>query len=201
MDVQAFWDVIGNYNQSTWIGQCVILAFIAFSFVVALWKKTTWLLSLSLGVGTLFIGVVFFLLFGTQPIQKFFAAPLYLAIGILFLYEAAAHKSVRFHKPTLVQWGLLTLFIVYPLVSFSLGHSYPQLVVHIMPCPLISLCIVSYSCYEKKNNLLLLLMTIWGLTGVKAFFANALEDVILLLCGLFGLSVLVKEFLARKKPI
>jgi len=36
-------------------------------------------------------------------------------------------------------------------------------------------------------------MTIWGITGVKAFFANALEDIILLICGVYCMYLLVRE--------
>jgi hypothetical protein len=33
--------------------------------------------------------------------------------------------------------------------------------------------IAAYSYYDRRNKLLLLLMALWGLTGVKAFFAHA----------------------------
>lgn len=39
---------------------------------------------LALGIVNLFIGIVYFLIYGTEPIQRFFALPLYLAIGILY---------------------------------------------------------------------------------------------------------------------
>ncbi len=42
--------------------------------------------------------------------------------------------------------------------------------------------------------MLLTLMTIWGLTGVKAFIVNAYEDVILLICGIYCLGILMKQF-------
>jgi len=198
MDAQAFWNVIGNYNQSTLIWQCVLLPLIIISLILAYFQKATWLLNATLGICNIFIGVVFFLIYGTEPIQTYFAAPLYLVIGCLFIYEAIKYRTNRFNKPGTVQWILLCLIIVYPLVSFLLGHSYPQLVVYIMPCPIISLSIVTYSCYTHKNKLLLLLMTLWGLTGVKAFFANALEDIILLICGLFCLWLLISELKKRR---
>ncbi|MDL2300264.1 DUF6064 family protein [Clostridiaceae bacterium OttesenSCG-928-D20] len=199
MDAQAFWNVIGNYNQSTWVWQCVILALIIISFILAFFQKVAWLPKITLGIGNIFIGVVFFLVYGTEPIQIYFAAPLYLGTGILFIYEAIKHKCSRFNRPVAGQWVLLSLVIVYPQVSFLLGHSFPQFVVYIMPCPIISLSIVIYSCYDHKNMPLLLLMAIWGLTGVKAFFANALEDIILLICGLFCLRLLIQELKNKQR--
>lgn len=193
MDAQVFWNIIGNYNQATLIWQCMILALIITSLILAYFQKAIWFPKITLGIANIFIGIVFFIIFGTEPIQTYFAAPLYIAIGCLFIYEAIKYRTSGFNKPGIVQWMLLCLIIVYPLVSFLLGHSFPQLVVYIMPCPIISLSIVIYSCYNHKNKLLLLLMTIWGLTGVKAFFANALEDIILLICGFYCLYIFITE--------
>jgi hypothetical protein len=199
MDTQLFWDVIGNYNHSTWVYQCAILALITASAVLAFLKQASRLLNAVLGIGNVFIGAVFFLVFGTEPIQRYFAAPLFLAIGFLFLYEARKRENNRLYMTGGMRWVLLSLCVLYPLISVLLGHSFPQMVVYIMPCPMVSLSIVLYSCYQQKNKLLLLLMTVWGLTGVKAFFVNALEDVILLTCGLFCLWLLIKEMRVRQR--
>jgi hypothetical protein len=198
VDTQVFWNIIGNYNQSTLIWQCVILSLIITSLGISYFQKAMWSPKITLGIANLFIGIVFFLIYGTEPIQTYFAAPLYIAIGCLFIYEAIKNKSDRFNKLGKVQWILLCLFIVYPLVSLLLGHAFPQLVIYIMPCPIISLSIVAYSCYNHKNKLLLLLMAVWGFTGVKAFFTNAAEDIILLICGLYCLCLLIRE-LKRKQ--
>jgi hypothetical protein len=199
MDAQAFWNVIGSYNQSSWVCQCAVLALIAAGAVLAFSQKAAGFLKAALGLGNLFIGVVFFLVFGTEPIQRYAAAPLFLAIGGLFLYEAVRRKTDCFRTPGVIQWALLFLFAVYPLISVLLGHSFPQMVVHVMPCPMVSLSIVLYSCYEQKSKPLLLFMTLWGLTGIKAFFVNALEDTILLLCGLFCLWLFIKQCVAGRK--
>lgn len=193
MDAQAFWNVIGNYNQETLIWQCVILTLVIISLVMVYFQKTIWGPKITLGIANLFIGIVFFIYYGTEPIQTYFAAPLFITTGSLFIYEGIRYKRSRFNRLDKVQWVLLCLFVMYPLISFLLGHSFPQLVVYIMPCPIISLSIVVYTCYDHKNKLLLLLMTIWGLTGIKAFFVNALEDIILLICGLFCLFIFIQE--------
>ena len=51
-------------------------------------QKVKWAAKFSLGIVNLFIGIAFFAWYGTEPIQKFFALPLYLFCGILFLFEA-----------------------------------------------------------------------------------------------------------------
>ena len=94
-------------------------------------------------------------------------------------------------KPTAVQALLLLLWLLYPLVSLLLGNAFPQMVTHIMPCPIVSLSITVCAGYRYKNRLLLALLTLWGLTGIKSIFFHAYEDTILLLCGLYGAVQLV----------
>ena len=60
-------------------------------------------------------------------------------------------------------------------------------------CPVISLSIVVYAGYERKNKVLLALLTIWGLTGIKSVIFNAYEDIILLVCGLYGILLFANE--------
>ncbi len=192
MDASVFWDVIGNYNTFTWIYQCVIAISLLISAGLAVLKNKAWLLKAALGVGNIFIGVVFFLVYGTEAIQKYFAAPLFLLTGLLLFREAVMYRNVKLGKPGAVQWILLLMFIIYPMASFLLGHTFPRIVTYIIPCPFISLSIAVYSCYEQKSKLILLLLTIWGVTGLKAFFVNAFEDIILLICGLFCLWILIR---------
>ena len=64
---------------------------------------------------------------------------------------------------------------------------------YIMPCPVISLSIVVYAGYERKNKVLLALLTIWGLTGIKSVIFNAYEDIILLVCSLYGILLFANE--------
>lgn len=39
----------------------------------------------------------------------------------------------------------------------------------------------------------LALLTVWGLTGIKSVIFSAYEDIILLICGLYGVVLLVSE--------
>ncbi len=67
------------------------------------------------------------------------------------------------------------------------------MVTSIMPCPVVSFGIVVYSGYSRKNRLLLALLTLWGLTGIKSLLFHVYEDLILLLCGLYGVRQLLLE--------
>ncbi|MFQ7856168.1 MAG: DUF6064 family protein [Flavonifractor plautii] len=50
--------------------------------------KAPWAAKFALGIANLWIGLAFFARYGSEPIQKYFALPLYLLFGILFLYES-----------------------------------------------------------------------------------------------------------------
>ena len=193
MDAQAFWNVIGNYNEQTWFIQIALFIFVFLAVILSYMRKVKWAAKFVLGIANLFIGIVFFAWYGTEPIQKYFALPLYLVCGGLFLYECWRNKSDVILKPKRIQVILLLLYLFYPVVSFLLGNSFPQMVTYIMPCPVISLSIAVYAGYKRKNKILLVVLIIWGLTGIKSIIFNAYEDIILLLCGLYGLVLLVNE--------
>jgi len=197
MDAAAFWRIIGEYNTATITYQIALFVILLIVATLAIKKNKGWLCKAFLGILNLFIGVVFFAKYGTEPIQLYFALPLYIGTGVLFLYDAWKNKDAECLRPNTWQWVLIGLYLLYPVVSILCGSSYPEMVTHIMPCPVITISIALYSCFAKKNRLLLILMTIWGLTGVKAIIFHAYEDLILLAAGIYGVILVIKSF--RKK--
>jgi hypothetical protein len=193
MNTQAFWNVIGNYNEQTKIIQIGLFIFVIIAIALSYMKKVNWTAKFALGITNLFIGIVFYGWYGTEPIQKYFALPLYLLCGILFLYEIWHNKNDMLEKPNRIQCLLIILYLLYPFVSVLLGNSFPKMVTYVMPCPIVSLSIAVYSGYKRKNKLLLILLTVWGLTGIKSFMFNVYEDIILLVCGFYGIALLVSE--------
>jgi hypothetical protein len=198
VDVQVFWNVISTYNSYTLLIQIALFLFLISAMVLSYLGKIKWLAKFSLGVVNLFIGIVFFGLYGVEPIQKFFALPLYLCCGFLFLLECIKNKDDTLSKPDRGQSVLLLLYSLYPFISMLLGNRFPQMVTYIMPCPIISLSIAVYAGYGKKNRLLLLLLTIWGLTGIKSIIFHAYEDIILLISGIYGIFLIMSE---RKRTL
>lgn len=199
MDAQAFWDVIGRYNQDTIVIQIILLFVLAAGIMIVRTNKIAWMEKVVLGIANLFIGIVFFGAYGTEPIQKFFALPLYLMCGILFLYEAFRNKNNQPNNFNFTQTLLILLYVLYPIISWALGNKFPRMVTHIMPCPIVSLSLAIYASYPRKNKVLLVLLTIWGLTGIKSVIFSAYEDIILLACGIYGVYLMVKEFSVSQK--
>lgn len=201
MDAQVFWNIIGNYNKQTWTIQIILIIFLAFSIALSYMQKVKWTAKFSLGIANLFIGIAFFARYGTEPVQRFFAMPLYLFCGILFLFETRKYKDDTLEKPNIIQAIFLLLYSFYPVISMLLGNSFPQMVTYIMPCPVMSLSITVYAGYKRKNKVLLALLTIWGLTGIKSIIFNAYEDIILLIAGLYGIVLLIREIKRSKQKV
>ena len=75
MDAQAFWNVIGNYNEQTWSIQIILFTFMLLAIMLSYMQRVKWAAKFSLGIVNLFIGIAFFAWYGTEPVQKFFALP------------------------------------------------------------------------------------------------------------------------------
>lgn len=119
--------------MDTWGLQIVLLLVLLIMFALSYTQKAPWAAKFALGIANLWIGLAFFARYGSEPIQKYFALPLYLLFGILFLYESRHNGADTLQKPTAVQALLLLLWLLYPLVSLLLGNAFPQMVTHIMP--------------------------------------------------------------------
>ena len=193
MDVSAFWDVIGEYNQATRYIQLSLLALMGVAVFISFKFEKAIVLKVILGLINLFIAFGFFFTYGTQPIQKYFAFPLFLLTGIIFLNEAIKNRDDHLQKPQVLHYVFFVLYLIYPLVSIAFGNTFPKMVTHIMPCPVATISLVLYSLYSKKNKALLALLTIWGLTGVKSVIFAAYEDIILLAAGIFGVTLLINS--------
>lgn len=93
MNATAFWDVIGNYNTQSMVFQIGMLIFLVVGFAFSYTQKVNWAAKFVLGTTNLFIAIAFFAWFGTEPIQIYFALPLFLLCGGLFLYEWIRNKN------------------------------------------------------------------------------------------------------------
>lgn len=121
--------------QSTHKGSSSHLVCISyFSLMMPYTQKNRWAAKFALRIANLFIGVVFFAWYGTEPIQSYFALPLYGLCGSLLLYESWHNRDDILEHPNLVQTFLLLTYLCYSLISAMLGNRFPQMVTYIMPC-------------------------------------------------------------------
>ncbi len=196
---EQFWEVIRVYNQSTIILQFIIVFLLIASVYIAYKWRIYYLPKLAMAVSNLFIGMVFFLIFDKSAVGYYFAFPVYISISVLLFVDSVKNRDDEFQKFEGVSIPLLILVLFYPLISFLLGHHYPRQVLYILPCPVISLSILIYSRYSKQSVTILILMTIWALTGFKAVIFNVMEDLILFITGFYGIFLIAKLLTLRKK--
>ena len=130
---EEFWRVIGAFNSGTILIQIILTAGLALSISVAFKGILPRLPKLMLSAAFLFIGIVFFLVYDRSPTAYFFGFPLYAVTGVLFLIDALRHPSDAFRGFSPVSGVLLAITLLYPLVSFLLGHRYPAIVLYLLP--------------------------------------------------------------------
>jgi hypothetical protein len=183
-----FWKTIENYNLQTLPLQVFFSVLLIGVIIVTFFKKEQWItitLKSIFGILFFFVGICFFLMIDQSFIAMIFG-PFFIIIGCLFFIEVF-RSTVPFQSPTPMQYVLYGLVLSYPVVSYLLDHHYPQQVLYILPCPLVSFALITYSRTVKRNDLLNILLILWGLTGVKAFIFDIKEDLILLVVGIYGL--------------
>ena len=71
MDAQAFWNVIGQYNQNTIIIQVILLILTVIAVTLSYTNKIVCSAKLMLGIANLFIGVVFLDTMGLNRFRSF----------------------------------------------------------------------------------------------------------------------------------
>jgi hypothetical protein len=189
-----FWKIIGIYNEQTLIAQCLLSLFLILSVILSFKTKYYYLLKLMLATCNIFIGIQFFYIIDKSKIAVIFAGPLFLITGLLFIFTAIKEKNDKPKKLNKIQIVALLLILFYPIASYMSGNEYPRIVLYVLPCPFISLSIVLYSLYQKRNKFLEITMILWALTGLpKAFIFNVYEDIILFIIGCYGIYIYIKD--------
>ena len=186
--VDDFWKIIGTYNLDTIYIQGIfslfIIGILIFSFIRQNRVIANLIKSLFSAV-FIFVGIYFFLIIDKSFTAMIFG-PYFIIIGLLFILGLFYSNSLL-QYPTRFQYLLYGLVLLYPMISYALNHRYPQQVLYILPCPITSIVLITYCRFKKRNDILNLMLIIWGLTGIKAFIFDVKEDLILLIVGLYGL--------------
>jgi len=203
-----FWNIVAAYNQATWAMQLALLAggVVLTGAVLARpvpIRQTV--LKGFLAVVFAWLAVLFFFLRDASPIGRFFAGPLFVACAALFAWDMRAGR-IRFALPPerwrrVGTWILLASTLLYPWVSYLLGHRYPRLTTPIMPCPFtvatLALLTAAFPQVDKKLYGLLL---VWAALGLPKMFGlfDVREDTILFAAGVYGAAVWIW---ASRQPI
>ena len=201
---ETFWNQMGAYNEATFPAQiAMIVLAIALTYLVFAKpsNKTNNFMKAFLSFVFAWNGIVFFLIYAKNPISTFVGAPLFIIVAILFAVDIFTKKisfklpDVKWQKHITILWILLVL--LYPLIGFALGHSYPKTCMPIAPCPLtvfaIALVTAAIPKVDKKVYILLLPWAILSLPKCLGAL-DCYEDCILFVAGVYGLILLVKNW-------
>ena len=216
MSTEVFWTQVSAYNETMWpiaIVMIVAAAFLAGRVFFRPGARTDMWMKASLSFAFAWNGVVFFLIFLKNPISMFIGAPLFIVLSLLFAADIVT-KRTQFRPPeTAWKKGVTIFWIVlvflYPVIGWTLGHVYPQMLLPVFPCPLtvFAIALIAAAAPNVDRKVFILLLP-WALMALPKCFGalDCYEDCILFAAGVYGLVELIRNWKgqqaeARKEPL
>jgi hypothetical protein len=208
MNAELFWTGVASYNQALWPVQAVMIvvaAVLTYRVFARPGPRTDAWLKAFLSFAFLWNAVVFFLVYVRNPISTFVGIPLFLAVAALFAIDIWA-KRTAFRLPGVLWKRVLTiawlvLVASYPVVGWAfVGHSYPRMLLPMMPCPLtvFAVALVAAAAPRADKKVFVALLP-WALLALPKCFGvlDCYEDCILFASGVYGLVVLIASWRAQ----
>jgi hypothetical protein len=152
----------------------------------------------------LWVGLVFWVPAASQVAMLYAPAALFTVQGVLFL-SALVRDRVAYGSAgrvaTIIGLALVTYALVgYPLVGLGVGHVYPHAVLSpLFPCPAIVLTFGLLLFARGVPRHLLVIPTLWALSGLMWLYLGMFEDAGLVIAGLVGVVMIAaRERAARR---
>ena len=176
---EQFFEIFEKYNQSVFPMQFILVWMASASVLLAISKKrfSDEIITGILAFLWLWAGIVYHLVFFTRINSgAYLFSAMFIAQGLLFLYQGMTLKRLNFHlKPDI--YGVLgTIFmtyalVVYPVIGVSLGHVFPAAPTFGAPCPLVIFTFGILMWTDKKfAPYLLIIPLLWAIIGSTAAF-------------------------------
>lgn len=199
--LDQFLKVFKNYNETVFPMQVILLmaGIAAIYLAIKPAYKSDKVISIILALLWLWMGVVYHLIFFSS-INK--AACLFGAVfilqGILFLIHGVfiSNLSFKFRPDMYGTTGILLILfalIVYPVLGYFIGHTYPFAPSFGLPCPTTIFTFGLLLLSDKNCPVSILVIPfIWSVIGfTAAIYFGFLEDTGLIVAGLFAVIVLL----------
>jgi hypothetical protein len=198
---EQFFQVFREYNLSVEPMQLIfhLLAVIVIFLVIRKNKFSDRTNSGILGFFWLWIGIVYHLIFFTS-INKaaYIFEVMFIIQGILFVYSGIVREKFSFKYKSDV-YGvtgvifILYALIIYPILGYLAGHTYPDNPTFGLPCPTTIFTFGILLWANKKIPIYVIIIpTLWSVIG---FFAalnfSVYEDVGLLIAGIGGFILIL----------
>jgi hypothetical protein len=204
MDTVTFWNHIATYNETTWLVQAMMIiaaVYLTYRVFARPGARTDVWMKAFLAFVFAWDGIVLFLVFLRNPISMFTGVPLFIIVSILFVVDIFV-KKIHFKLPEgrwmrglTIAWIALT--VLYPLLGWPLGHTWPKVLLPLFPCPLTVFAIALVAAaVPKTDKKIFIALLPWALLGLPKCFGalDCYEDCILFASGVYGLIVLIKNW-------
>jgi len=208
MNAELFWTGVGRYNEAMWPVQAmlvVLAAILTYRVFARPGPRTDVWMKAFLSFAFLWNAVVFFLVYVRNPISTLTGVPLFLVVAAFFAIDIWAKKTafgvpdVRWKRALTIAW--LVLVASYPVIGWAfLGHTYPRILLPMMPCPLtvFAIALVAAAAPRADKKVFVALLP-WALMALPKCFGvlDCYEDCILFASGVYGLAVLIASWRAQ----
>lgn len=199
--MEQFLDVFARYNVAVWPAQIVLYASAVFTIGLALQRKgdSGWIINSLMAVLWLWSGIVYQMVFFSRINQAaYLFGAFFIFQSLLFISAGVLKRKISFSFSG-SSYGIIGLLffiyalVIYPILSYKLGHRYPMTPTFGVPCPII---IFTFGMFLWSKREVPLYMTIipllWSLLGLSAALSLGMkEDFGLVIAGVSGFFLIV----------
>jgi hypothetical protein len=191
-------EYFASYNESIWPAQVAgyALGLLTLVPLVRAGKLVNRLVTAVLAFLWLWLGLVFWRRAAAEMAMLYAPTVLFTVQGALFIY-ALARDRITYGAvgPTYTVVGLLFIaygLVAYPLIGLLVGHVYPSTALSpLFPCPGIILTFGALLLGRRVPEYLLVVPTLWALSGALWFSLGMVEDAGLVIAGVVGVIMIV----------
>lgn len=196
--MEPFWMTLQSFRDDTFMVQMlIIVAYLGILFLIAKREgaRTDAIVKVILSSIFIFNGIACFLMYFSElPMAKFFAGPLYLAIGYLFLVDIMARRIHFTFNISPLRRFLAFIFVIlaflFPVFGMLSGHA--MIALPGVPCPLaiFTLALLS-AAMPRVDNIIVFMLLAWVMVNIPKIFGHVgcYEEIILILAGAYVLGL------------
>jgi len=186
------------YNERIWPMQVVGFALGLLTLVPLFRSGRVWdrVVTGVLAFLWLWLGLVFWREAAATMAMLYAPTVLFAVQGALFLY-ALVRDRITYGSVELIHTAIGLAFIAYallgyPLVGLLVGHVYPRAALSpLFPCPAIVLTFGVLLLARRVPLYLLVIPTLWAMSGMLWFYLGMVEDAGLVIAGIVGVIMLI----------
>jgi hypothetical protein len=178
---EQFFDVFRRYNEAVWPAQAVAVLLCVALLALAIRGVSARVAYLSLAAMWAWNGVAYHIAFfsGINPAARVFGA-VFIVQSMIFAWAAyRTHERFRFSRGAWMAALVLGYGVVgYPLLGWSLGHTYPASpVLGVAPCPTTIFTLGTLMlCEGRVRWWLAAVPLLWAVVGTSVAFALGVRE-------------------------